>query len=127
MTRGHPLSDDLRLMLIHMGTQLPLKDVSKYSGVPLRTLQRLYEEYRRTGSGLHSKSNLETRGAKRMLSYDDVEFIVGQVKHRCDIYGDELRELVRERLRVDVNESTIWRYLQRQGYTMKKQSCFGTK
>ncbi|KAJ3781129.1 hypothetical protein GGU10DRAFT_250060, partial [Lentinula aff. detonsa] len=115
MTRGHPLSDDLHLTLIHMGTQLPLKDVSKYSGVPLRTLQRLYEEYRQTGSGLHSKSNLETRGAKRMLSYDDVEFIVGQVKHQCDIY-----DLVRERLRVDVDESTIWRYLQRRGYTMKK-------
>ena len=72
MTCGHPLSDDLRLALICMGTQLSLEDVAKYSGIPTRTVQRLYEEYRQTGSGLCLKLSLETRGAKQLLSYDNI-------------------------------------------------------
>lgn len=48
--------------------------------------------------------------------------MVGQVERRRDVYLDELRDIVRERLKVDVDETTIWRYLRRRGYTMKKVS-----
>ncbi|KAE9385893.1 hypothetical protein BT96DRAFT_949514 [Gymnopus androsaceus JB14] len=111
MTCGHPLSDDLCSALICMGEQLPLNSVAKFSGVPTRTLQRLYKEYQKQGHGLRVKAGLETRGAKHMLSIDDTGFVVGQVEHKKDIYLDELWVLVQERLKVDVDETTIWHYL----------------
>lgn len=72
MTRGKPLSDDLRVALICMGRQLPLNTVSKYSGVPVRTIKRLFSDYRRDGHALRRKQHVEMRGAKQKLMIDDM-------------------------------------------------------
>lgn len=52
-----------------------------------------------------------------MKSY---QFLQGTIRHSPDVYLDEMKELLEERIGVEVNESTIWRALYRSGFTMKK-------
>ncbi|KZP21980.1 hypothetical protein FIBSPDRAFT_664694, partial [Athelia psychrophila] len=44
------------------------------------------------------------------------------VRHKPDVYLDEMRELLEKRRGTAVNDSTIWRALKRSGFTMKKIS-----
>ncbi|KAJ3788561.1 hypothetical protein GGU11DRAFT_756984 [Lentinula aff. detonsa] len=99
MTRGHPLSNDLREALVQMGHQLSVTKISQYTAISERTIQNVFSQFREKGYARRTKSLLEMRGAQRMFNADDVS-----------------------RRGIDVNESTIWRYLQRRGYTMKKLS-----
>ncbi|KAJ7460143.1 hypothetical protein FB451DRAFT_1045514, partial [Mycena latifolia] len=48
------------------------------------------------------------------------KFLCGIVRHSPDTYLAELQEILEDRLGVDVHESTLWRSLQRCGFTMKK-------
>ncbi|KAF8598999.1 hypothetical protein BDV93DRAFT_406239, partial [Ceratobasidium sp. AG-I] len=49
-------------------------------------------------------------------------FLIGLVGHSPDLYLDELQTALRERRGIVVSLSTIWRSLQRCGYSMKKMS-----
>lgn len=136
MTRGHPLSNDLRIALICMGKHLPLDAVTEYSGVPVRTIQRLFADYRRDGHALRRKQNIQMRGARPKLTFDDMgvsntdfihgfyshgtQFVVGQVQQRRDIYLLGLQAVVSHRLGIEVSESAIWKALRKRGFTMKK-------
>lgn len=68
MTRGHPFSNDLRQVLITMGTLCSFQEVLDKTGVPRSTLRALYAEYRKNGHIHHSKLAIETRGRKRKLT-----------------------------------------------------------
>lgn len=60
MTRGHPLSDDLRQVLIHMGTCCSFSQVTARTGVPRSTLRDLYAEYKKSGHLLRTQYAYET-------------------------------------------------------------------
>lgn len=72
MTRGHPLSGDLRRVLIYMGTHHSFSEVMAQTGLPRTTLRTLYAEYKKHGHVLCTKSVYETRGRKRKLTTADV-------------------------------------------------------
>lgn len=72
MTRGHPLSNNLRIALVCMGKKLPLDVVSEYSGVPVRTIQRLFADFRRDGHALCRKHDIQMHGARPKLMFDDM-------------------------------------------------------
>lgn len=44
----------------------------------------------------------------------------GTIRHSPDLYLDEIKELLEDRIGVEVDESTIWRSLRRSGFTIKK-------
>lgn len=68
MTRGHPLSNDLRRVLIYMGTRYSFSKIMAQTGLPKSTLRDLYAEYKKNGHILRIKSTYETRGRKRKLT-----------------------------------------------------------
>lgn len=136
MTRGQPFSDDLRQVLIYMGTRSSFSDVIARTGVSKTTLRRLYNEYERNGHILRPKPTVETRGRKSKLTAGNVnvclvtvevsatlisiKFIIGNIRQRNDLYLNELHEMLSNRIGVSVDDSTIWKALHKKGFTMKK-------
>lgn len=55
-----------------MGKKLPLDAVSEYSGVPARTIRRLFAEYQRDGHAFRKKQEIQMRGARPKLTFDDM-------------------------------------------------------
>ncbi len=51
------------------------------------------------------------------------QFLLSTVSRYNDLYLDELRDVLEERCGVAVNESTIWRTLQRAGFRLKEVCC----
>ncbi|KAJ4486905.1 hypothetical protein C8R41DRAFT_868110 [Lentinula lateritia] len=97
------------------------------TGVPRSTLRALFAEYKKNGHILRTKeSAYEMRGQKRKLTTANVgvlilaKFLTGNIRQRNDLYLDELQDLVSSHLGISVDDSTIWRTLHRQGFTMKK-------
>lgn len=72
MGRGHTLSNDLRIALVCMGKKLPLDAVSNYSGILVRTIRRLFSDYRKNGHALHRKHDIEMRGSQPKLTFDNI-------------------------------------------------------
>ncbi|THU91109.1 hypothetical protein K435DRAFT_801502 [Dendrothele bispora CBS 962.96] len=119
MVRGRPLSEDLRCSLIHMGCHLPLEDVVTYSGIPRRTVQHIFEDYRREGH-VRCTRIMEAWGRARKIDRAKAALLTGLIRFRPDYYLEELREELEVRIGEIVDESTIWRALRLKGFTMKK-------
>ncbi|KAH8798073.1 hypothetical protein DL96DRAFT_1477613 [Flagelloscypha sp. PMI_526] len=111
MVRGHPLSNDLRLALVTMCRSMSTQEAASLTGVPKRTIQRVLNEYQIRHT--HLRPNLLG------------EFLRGLVRHRPDLYLNELRVLLEDRIGVSVSESTIWKALNKAGYTIKRVSFVG--
>lgn len=72
--KGKPLSEDARRILLYMAIshQLSAQDVADWTGIPLRTVQRVVSQYRMTGDVILTR-DVETRGRKRVLEYEDLK------------------------------------------------------
>ncbi len=57
---------------------------------------------------------------KEPLTADLAQCLVNTLTRRNDLYLDELKHMLEERCGVSVNDSTIWRTLQRVGFRMKE-------
>ncbi|KAH7923726.1 hypothetical protein BV22DRAFT_1014843, partial [Leucogyrophana mollusca] len=51
-------------------------------------------------------------------------FLLGTVQNTPDLYLDELQEMLAVSCGVEVSRSTVWRTLQRAGFSMKKVSLY---
>ncbi|KAJ7450497.1 Homeodomain-like protein [Mycena galericulata] len=120
MTRGKPLSDDLRGVLLNMAMHHDVDTIADLTGVGHRTIERLLSDYRKKGTVVREHMYQELRGRKRCLTGRDTKFLCALVRHSPDIYLAELQEILEDRLGVSVDESTLWRSLKRCGFTMKK-------
>ncbi|KIK22959.1 hypothetical protein PISMIDRAFT_44283, partial [Pisolithus microcarpus 441] len=49
-----------------------------------------------------------------------VQFLLGTIQKAPGLYLDELQEMLVQSCGVEVSHTTIWRSLQRAGFTMKK-------
>lgn len=110
MTCGRPFSDNLYQVLVYMGTQHSLQEVIDITAVSQSTLYALYAEYKKNGHVLRTKSAIEVRGRKRIMSTEDA-----QVHSSCVIVS-----IVSDCLGVTVSDSTMWQTLHRKGFTMKQ-------
>ena len=78
MPHGHPLSDDLRDVLVHMAHHINLESIVQVTGCTKRTVERLLRDFRLTGTA-HRQSRLvvhSLRGRSGRLSGDDVKVSV---------------------------------------------------
>lgn len=73
MTRGRPFSEDLRKVLVYMGTRHSFQEVIDSTAVPRSTLYALYSEYKENGHVLHSKPGVEMRGRRRKMNTEDTQ------------------------------------------------------
>ena len=145
MPRGHPLSEDLRWVIVHMSTRLNLDipNITDLTMVPRRTIERILSQYR-NHDRVRPQRSLELRGRRRVLEYDDLavcfiwfvrchsnlfsltiswlKYLQGLLEHRSDLYLHELKESLAEVCGVDVSEKTIWESLRRTGFRLK-QAC----
>jgi hypothetical protein len=55
-----------------------------------------------------------------ILPNQATQYLVGIILQKPDTYLDELQQILRQQIGVDVSQPTIWRALDRRGYTMKK-------
>ncbi|KAJ6558815.1 Homeodomain-like protein [Mycena vulgaris] len=120
MTRGRPLSQDLRWSLLKMARTHDIATISKLTGVGKRTIERLMSDYRKYGTAARWGPGRSLRGQKRKLSTQNVEFLRGYIRFRNDPYLQELKDALEERVGVEVSDTTVWRTLTRTGFTMKK-------
>ncbi|KAJ6503537.1 Homeodomain-like protein [Mycena sanguinolenta] len=120
MTRGKPLSDDLRGVLLNMAMHYDIDNIAKMTRVGRRTIERLLSDYREKGTVFREHMYQELRGRKRSLTSKDTKFLCPLVRHSPDLYLAELQEILEDRVGVSVDQSTLWRSLRRCGFTMKK-------
>jgi 5S rRNA maturation endonuclease (ribonuclease M5) len=73
MTRGKPLSDDLRGVIINMGMSLDLKNILRLTGLRRRTVERIFMDYRNKGTVLREHMYQELRGRKHSLTSRDTK------------------------------------------------------
>lgn len=74
MTRGKKITDDVQWIVIRMATTMPKEDVSQFTGVSIRTVERILSLYAKTG-GINAKdlrSESGTVGRKLQLSDIDL-------------------------------------------------------
>ncbi|KAI0363219.1 hypothetical protein BV20DRAFT_958735 [Pilatotrama ljubarskyi] len=126
--RGKPISDDLRWAIIRMseGEGLDLDTISRYTNVSTRQILRILAVWRSTGTIRRElDAPVERRGRKRHLSMDDfLQYAVNDSEGK-DRFLDELRLMLEEATGKRCSLSTVWRALQRSGYTMKRVSVRG--
>jgi hypothetical protein len=73
MTRGRPLSQDLRWSLLKMARVHDIRTISKLTGVGKRTVERLMSDYRKYGTAARWGPGRSLRGQKRKLTARNVE------------------------------------------------------
>ncbi|KAL1711426.1 hypothetical protein EV715DRAFT_175471, partial [Schizophyllum commune] len=121
MVRGHRLSDNLRKTLVYMKTVQGLQnsDIAKITNLSLRTIGRVLSEERARGA-IERPRTVEQRGRKRALTRTDINFLIGCLEKKRDMYLVEMQEALREHRGVQASESSLWRALVVEGYTLKK-------
>jgi transposase len=137
MTRGKPLSDDLRKVILNMGMTRDISTIVELTRLKCRTVERIFQDYRNKGMVMWEHLYKELHGQKHSLTVSNtkvkfrcaspkplskflLKFLCGLVRHSPDNYLAELQEILEDRLGLEVNESTIWRSLKRCGFIMKK-------
>ncbi|KAJ7139631.1 hypothetical protein C8R44DRAFT_727656 [Mycena epipterygia] len=73
MTRGRPLSQDLRWSLLKMARTHDINTISRLTGVGKRTVERLMSDYRKYGTAARWGPLRSLKGRKRKLSTRNVE------------------------------------------------------
>ncbi|KAJ7115365.1 hypothetical protein C8R44DRAFT_739952 [Mycena epipterygia] len=113
--------------------EVPLAKFRPGEAAPMRvgkrTVEHLMSDYRKYGTAAHWGPDCSLRGQKRKISTRNVEaytnvlqcqFLRGYIRFRNDPFLQELKDLLEERVGVEVSDSTVWRTLNCTGFTMKK-------
>jgi hypothetical protein len=133
-----PVSKDLAWAIVRMMPVLHINSVSAFTSVSHRKIYQILALYHSTGAVIKHQ---DTRmlGCLRHLTPEDVavsdnfsfylgsniymQFLHGSLDKNCDLYLDELRQSLKERCGISVSLPTVWRALNRSGYTMKRVMC----
>ena len=139
-TRSKPYSDDLRAVLCQMATVVSVNEIIEATALKRRTVERFLSTVRNTG-----KLRFATQGARGRPTMVDTEIatvspppsppqndfsdfgparkvIQECIKAASELYLDEILETIQDRTGKTIALSTIWRYLDRNGVTLKKVS-----
>jgi len=122
MPRGHTLPMEVHLIIVRLSDYLPKEEISVYTGIPLRTVERILAYFHLTGTIKHLDPAriAQQPTSRRQLSDLDIQCLFGVIDRNPDLYLDELQEVLSQQCGKDVSKSTIWRALSKGGFTMKK-------
>lgn len=123
MPRLQPYSDDLRCALWHMryAAGMSVTDIVSSTGLAKRTVQRIFSQYANTGTILRTPQDPQSR-VRSTLNAEDLSYLQSYLRRTPDAYLVELKQQLEDNAGVSVSISTLWRALQRMGYTLKKVS-----
>ncbi|KAK7064443.1 Homeodomain-like protein [Favolaschia claudopus] len=120
MTKGKPISEDLRWAIVRMHTLgIHVERIAQYTDISKRQVYRVVNYFVTTGNVLPANQRKKT-GRTRHLTTQDIAFLHGSLDQSCDKYLEELQLGLEETCGRSVSLSTIWRALKRSGYTMVK-------
>ncbi|KAJ7347840.1 hypothetical protein DFH08DRAFT_699101 [Mycena albidolilacea] len=120
MTKGRPISEDLRWAIIRMDSlRVPIDKIARYTDISERQVYHIINCFGATGHVLTATQKKKT-GRTRHLSTQDVAYLHGCLDQSCDKYLEDLQVGLEETCGRAVSLSTIWRALKRSGYTMVK-------
>jgi len=138
MTRGQAVPEAIQWTIIRLSAIMPAHEISGYTDISDRKIRDIIAHFNKTGGIKGSKREQPT--LHKSLQEEDVQVCIGfellvfsyancNIKHLFntlnstpDLYLDELRLELQEKLGVSVSLSTIWRTLKKSGYSMKKVS-----
>ena len=133
MTQGQPISEAIQWTIIRLSATIPPHEISGYTDTSDHKSRDILAHFKKTGDIKSSKCN--TPMIHKSLQEEDIQVLYNldlnhffiltcNIKHLYntlstapDLYLDELRLELQERLGVLVSLTTIWRTLR---YTMKK-------
>jgi transposase len=112
------LSEDLRCRLIAaVQAGISRRAAAERFGVAIATAVRWVDEWRATGA-TRAKPQGGDRRSGRIEAYGEV--ILAAIEGQVDITLVEIVDMLRERHGASFAPSTIWRFLDRHGMTVKK-------
>jgi transposase len=97
---------------------LTVEEICEIVGFSVRTFWRVKNIWDETGDVIRKTHGI--RGRPRLLVHDDILYLVRLVKHRPDWFLEELAELLDTNRFISVHFVTIFRTLERAGYSVKK-------
>ncbi|KAF9010291.1 hypothetical protein BDQ17DRAFT_1347917 [Cyathus striatus] len=103
MLKGVQISTSLCQTVVRMSSCFSSKTIHAFTTVSEQSQQRIIHPWKETG--------------------DDVYFIQGVINHSCDVYLDELQEVLGIICGANVSKPTIWCTLKCDGYHMMKLNC----
>ncbi|KAF9006819.1 hypothetical protein BDZ89DRAFT_1048643 [Hymenopellis radicata] len=120
MPRGKKISEDLAWTVVRMRSDLDEQTISQYAGISIRSIRTIISRWRKTGKVV-TEIHFETRGRHRQLTAEEVSFIHGKVlRGEENSYLDELKDEMEAICGWEISMATVWRTLQRGGFTLKK-------
>lgn len=124
MRRGKQSSPDIQWAVVRLSQLLTVEKIAMCLQLSTRTVRRIISHFHTHGVIPHQSENKDLAEREcvrnRHLRDVDVEFLLGTIQKAPDLYLDELQEMLAQSCGVEVSCATVWRTLQRAGFTMKK-------
>jgi len=136
MVQGKAIPEPVQWIVVRLSTLMPLEEVCMYTDVSKRSVERIMAHFRRTGSIMVPASkakhqlhralcdyDVEVRGHSlsfTSLIYHQLQHLLTTMTNMPDVYLDELCLDLQAKCGVVVSLNTVWRTLQKGGFTMKK-------
>ncbi|TFY51280.1 hypothetical protein EVG20_g11074 [Dentipellis fragilis] len=98
---------------------ISLPEISAYTGISLRQIQRIQSTCRRTGIPWQPRPTCNV-GRPRVIKAQNIQFLQSLLARSCDVFLDEMQATLERRCHIEVSMASIWRALRRSGYTMKR-------
>lgn len=139
MGHGETQPPQVHWIVVRLSAVMPKENVSKFTGVSVRSVERILQHFRIYGTVKMDdlrKERVPQRGQLKdvdlQVSADQlymhvlrrIQYIFGVINRTPDVYLDELQEMLDVNCEQEVSRATIWRALTRQGFTMKKVCSF---
>jgi len=123
MTRSY--SDDLRIRVIEVISDgLSTRKAATRFGIGISTAGTWYRRYLETGE-ISARKQGKPPGSKLD---DHAGFVLGLIREQADISLEEIAEALRSKRRVSVCPSTVWYFLDKRGFSFKKnRACSGAR
>lgn len=131
MPRGQEVSEDVRLIIIRMSAMnVSTQLIASYTNVVLRTVQNILNVYKSTGryrpmkkAGKQRKLDAEDTKVSCSISFEPIsnilQYLIGLIHEMPEYQLADLQAKMLEDRGIPLSTSTIWRTLNRAGYSMK--------
>ncbi|KZV60880.1 hypothetical protein PENSPDRAFT_565189, partial [Peniophora sp. CONT] len=128
MARGVALSNDARQILVNMAHEMSIEKMVRKTKIPRRTIERVLSDFVHTGSAERPNTRIQPL-SRQAYNRRERRYLIGLIRRNPDAFLDELRDEMQEATGKVVHQATVWRTLERNGFTMKevRRDCLGLR
>lgn len=118
--KAYSLDFRQKIIDVHNKEEISQRQLAKRFDVALSFIFKLLKQYRTTGEIAPKPFN---GGVKLKLSSDNLAVLVDLIEQNNDATLDELCQMLRQELNIDISRATMGRMTQRLQLTVKKNSA----